>query len=320
MGRDGDAARAELTVRARGLAARFKGRGGRLALDGFDLDVAPGEIVGLLGPNGAGKTTALRLLSTGRRPSAGSLSILGLDPSRPRRAIRRRTGIAGDEPVHVAALTGWENALGFAMAAGLSRAEGEQRVGALLDRFGLSPDAHRPVSEYSLGMRRKLLLLEALVHEPALLILDEPTAGLDVQARALLADVLKERARAGAAVVLATNDLAEAERLCDRVVFLHAGRAVLEGPPAVLIARLGGKTRFEFTLVAAMAPDIRVSGVEIALATAGKLVAHATNGSSPLPALCEAIQRAGAAIVAVAVRRPGLDDVFLKATGQELAS
>ncbi len=318
MGRDGDAARAELTVRARGLAARFKGR---LALDGFDLDVAPGEIVGLLGPNGAGKTTALRLLATGRRPDAGSLELFGATVRRSvGPSVRRNIGIAGDEPVHAAALTGWENALGFAMAAGLPRALAETRVGALLDRFGLSPDAHRPVSDYSLGMRRKLLLLEALVHEPALLILDEPTGALDVQARALLGDVLKERVRAEVAVVLATNDLAEAERLCDRVVFLHAGRTVLEGRPAELISRLGGRTRFEFTLAAARAPDIRVSGVEIALATAAKLVAHAINGSSPLPALCEAIQRTGAAIEAVVVRRPGLDDVFLEATGRELAS
>ncbi len=318
MGRDGDAARAELTVRARGLSARFRGR---VALDGFDLDVAPGEIVGLLGPNGAGKTTALRLLCTGRRPDAGTLCLFGPPvPRSPGSTIRRRIGIAGDEPVHVAALTGWENALGFAMTAGVARAEAERRVGALLDRFGLAPDAHRPVSEYSLGMRRKLLLLESLVHEPALLILDEPTAGLDVEARALLAGTLRERGRAGVAVVLATNDLGEAERLCDRVVFLHEGRPVLEGRPAELIARLGGRTRFEFALAADRAPDLRVDGVEIALATAVKVVAHATNGSSPLPALCEAIQRAGARIESVVVRRPGLDDVFLKATGRELAS
>ena len=303
MGRDGDAARPELIVRARGLTARYRER---VALDGLDLDVAPGETIGILGPNGAGKTTALRLL----RVAAAHL----------------RLGIAGDDLIHIDALTGFENALGFAMAAGLPRTEAARRVTTLLGTFSLAADAHRPVAEYSQGMRRRLLLLEALAHDPALIILDEPTSGLDPEGRAVLSTVLKQRTAAGAAVVLATNDLGAAERLCDRVLFLSAGRPVLEGRPAELIARLGGATRFEFTIEADRAPQVRVVGAEIVLATPQKLVAHARNGvrgsgfggASPLPALCEAILADGAAIEAVAVRRPDLGDVYLQATGQEL--
>jgi len=332
MGRDGAAARAELTVtavRARGLAARF---GDRVALEGFDLDVAPGEIVGLLGPNGAGKTTALRLLATGRRPSSGTLILHGLDPAHDRRRVRRRTGVAGDEAVHLESLTGWENGIGFAMACGLARLDAGRRVEAMFETFGLTAEAHRPVAEYSLGMRRKLLLVEALVHVPALIVLDEPTGGLDPDARAILAEVLRHRTAAGAAVVLATHDLPSATALCDRVLFLRSGRTVLEGRPAELIARLGGATRYEFSIAASRAPEVRVEGVEIALASAARLVAHSVvNGGagergsggatsqSALPRLCEAIQRAGATIDAVSVRRPDLGDVFLKATGEELA-
>ncbi len=302
-----------MTVRARGLELRH---GGRIVLTGLDLDVAAGDIVGLLGPNGAGKTSALRLLATGRRPAAGTLVILEHDARRPTAALRRRIGVAGDEPVHVDAMTGWENAVCFARAAGLSRDVAAARVRGLLDRFALGGDAHRPVAEYSLGMRRRLLLVEALAHAPALLVLDEPTTSLDLEGRAILTAVLRERAGSGAGVVLATNDLGFAEGMCDRVVFLRDGRPVLEGRPRDLIARLGGDTTFEFTLAAPAPPEVRCDGVEIALATADRLVARSVAGSAPLPALCEAILRAGAAIVSVTVRRPDLRDVVLRATGE----
>ena len=314
MGRDRDAAGPGLTVQARGLTARFKDR---VALEGFDLDVAPGEIVGLLGPNGAGKTSALRLLCTGRAPSAGSLKLFGRDPRSALSQTRRCLGIAGDEPVHIGALSGWENALGFAMAAGLSSSDAKARVTEALDAFGLAPDRHRPVAEYSLGMQRRLLLAEALAHLPDLILLDEPTSGLDQQGRALLATVLAERAARGAAIVLATHDLRAAEQLCHRVLLLSGGRVVLHGKPADLVAALGGATRYEFTLRGARVPEVQVEGVEITLASAEKLVALGRNGGSPLPALCEAVQRSGAAIDTVMVRRPDLRDVYLRATGQE---
>ncbi len=206
------------------------------ALGGIDLDVAHGEVVGILGPNGAGKTSLLRLVCGGRQPTGGTITI----PS-----IRRDIGIAGDESIHLDALSGMENALIFAELGGLARASARTRVHALLERFGLDADADRPVSDYSFGMRRKLLLIEALVHEPRLIVLDEPTTGLDQQGRDALHGLLRERAAAGAAAVLASNDPVEPQRLCDRVVFLHRGRIVLQGAPADLVERFGGSERME---------------------------------------------------------------------------
>jgi ABC-type multidrug transport system ATPase subunit len=160
-------------------------------------------------------------------------------------SLRRQIGIAGDEAIHQDALTGTENALFFARLGGLGGAVARSRVGALLSDFGLEQDADRPVAHYSLGMRRKLLLLEALVHDPRLVVLDEPTTGLDRQGRDALRRVVRERAGQGVAVVLASNDPREPARLCDRVVFLHKGRVVLTGKPDVLIESLGAADRME---------------------------------------------------------------------------
>lgn len=317
MGRGGHPDRSQLIVAARGLGVRYRSR---VALADVDLDVAPGEIVGLLGPNGAGKSSLLRLIATGRRPTSGSLTILGHDARRATVALRRRIGVAGDELVHVDALTGRENAIAFARAAGLTGDAAAARVAALLPRFALDADADRAVGEYSLGMRRKLLLLEALAHVPDLLVLDEPTTGLDPAGREALRALLGERTAAGAAVVLATHDIAEAEALCTRVVLLAQGRVALEGAPAELIARLGAGTTFEFRVRAAAPPVVVCAGVTITAATTDRVVAHAADGSSPLPALCAAVLAAGAAIEAVEVRRPDLRDVFRQATGTELVA
>jgi ABC-type multidrug transport system ATPase subunit len=262
MGPVGHPDRPVLAVQGRALEARY---GGRTALAALDVDVAAGEIVGVLGPNGAGKTTLLRLLATGRRPASGTLALLGHDARRPTAALRRQIGVAGDDTVHADALTGRENAVLFARAAGLSRADADRAASDLLERFSLASDANRPVAEYSLGMRRRLLLVEALAHAPGLLVLDELTIGLDPEGRETLRGVLRERAGQGAAVVCASNDVAEVEQLCDRVLFLRAGRKVLEGEPGELIARLGARE-------------------------------------------------------VVAVRRPDLGDVFLRATGEELVA
>jgi ABC-2 type transport system ATP-binding protein len=222
--------------------------GARQALSGLDLEVGFGEVVGILGPNGAGKTSLLRLLCTGRLPSGGTLVILGhpVSPSsRSLVSLRRQIGIAGDEAVHTDALTGQENLEFFAQLGGLERAAAQARGRAILSRFGLDSDADRPVAHYSLGMRRKLLLAQALVHDPRLIILDEPTTGLDKAGRDALRSMLRERAASGAAIVLASNDPLEPQRVCDRVIFLHKGRVILAGKPDELIARLGASEPVE---------------------------------------------------------------------------
>jgi ABC-2 type transport system ATP-binding protein len=323
MGSRTEPARSTLAVEGRGLGVRYRGR---VALAEFDIEVAAGEIVGVLGPNGAGKSSLLRLLATGRRPTAGTLRILGQDAlqlsafSLQLSALRRRIGIVPDESVHADALTGRENATLFARLAGLAPAEAAARAGDLLARVLPGADADRPVAEYSLGMRRRLVIVEALAHQPALLVLDEPATGLDLAGRELLRTLVRECAARGAAVVLASNDVAEAERVCGRVILVRGGRKMLEGAPRDLIARLGGTTRFELRLRAPRAPEVVVDGVTIVSATAERLVAHSHDGSSPLPALCEAVLRAGATIEAVAVQRPDLADVFFQATGDELSA
>lgn len=317
MGSGAQPARPTLAVQGRGLGLRY---GARVALADLDLDVAPGQIVGILGPNGAGKSSLLRMLGTGVRPTSGSLQLLGQAANNQLPALRRRIGIVPDDSVHADPLTGRENALLFARAAGLAPADAERRTRALLSALFSEGDADRPVAQYSLGMRRRLVIAQALAHDPALLVLDEPTTGLDLPGRELLRTLLRAHAARGAAVVIASNDVADVERMCERVLFLKGGRKVLEGEPAALIATVGGSTRFELRLRAARAPELLVDGVSIASATAERLIAHSHDGSSPLPALCAAVLASGAAIEAVEVHRPDLSDVFLRATGEELVA
>ncbi len=200
------------------------------------------------GPNGAGKTSLLRLLSTGRRPTSGTLALLGFPLPASRFRFPVFFGVRSALPV--TRLSTWmlsrdRERRALRSACGLNPAEADARAGELLRRFGLAADAGRPVAHYSLGMRHKLLLAQALVHAPRLVILDEPTTGLDREGRDALHALLRERSAAGAAVVLASNDPVEPQRLCDRVVFLHRGRAVLEGEPGELIGRLGAEPRVE---------------------------------------------------------------------------
>ncbi len=232
--------RPQLIVAARGLGLRY---GARVAVAALDLDIAPGEIVGVLGPNGAGKTSLLRLLATSRPPSTGSLTLLGHDAARPTPALRRAIGWAGDTSIHAETLTGRENAQLLAMLAGLAPDAAASAVATLLPRWLLEHDADTPVAQWSFGMQRKLMLIEALAHGPRLLVLDEPTNGLDVAGREALRAILAERAVQGVAAVLASNDVAEMEACCTRVLFLRRGRKVLEGIPRELIARLGGEPR-----------------------------------------------------------------------------
>ncbi|HEX7050455.1 MAG TPA: ABC transporter ATP-binding protein [Longimicrobiales bacterium] len=283
-----------------------------------DLVVEPGEVVGVLGPNGAGKSTLVRVLATALRPDAGRLRLLGAPAVPPAPALRRRIGFADAEPVHFDALSGRENALFFARAAGLDRGAAEAAIATLFGRFDLARDGGRTAGAYSSGMRRKLLLIQALAHAPALVVLDEPTVGLDPPSHAALHEVLRDRAGAGAAIVLATHDVAAAARLCDRVVFLHDGRKVLEGAPDALIRRFSAGTRIDVRVQAAHTPDIRLPDAELVEAEPGRLLLRSRAGTAILPELCAALLRAGAGIEAIHVLEPDLADVFRAATGRAI--
>jgi heme exporter protein A len=200
-------------------------------LRGVSLTVAPGATVALVGPNGAGKTTFLRILATLARPTAGEIAIDGLDIRRDGPAIRQRIGFAGHIPLLYDELTAEENLLFFARMYGVR--DGQARVGELLERVGLRLKAKDLVRNLSRGQAQRLALARALLHDPRLLLLDEPDAGLDEQAIALLEDILSERAAAGQTTLFTTHDLAWGLRVADRAVALVAGRVSYDGPAAL---------------------------------------------------------------------------------------
>jgi ABC-type multidrug transport system ATPase subunit len=214
-------------LRLAGLTVRY---GAFVAVDGLDLELRAGEVVGLLGPNGAGKSSTLRVLTGQLRPSAGSVAVAGLDVVRDWQAVKPLLGYAPDRENHFEEFTGRRNLRLFAGLYGVP----ERRVAECLDLVELADAADLPVRAYSLGMRRKLLLARALLHRPRLLYLDEPTANLDPHSAAVVHRALCERTADGAAVLLTTHNLAEVEATCDRVAVLRKGRLAAVGSPEAL--------------------------------------------------------------------------------------
>lgn len=208
-------------VVARGLSRVYPSRRGCFDVD---LEVAAGEVLGLMGVNGSGKSTLLSVLTTAEPATAGEVRWFGSGASDS--AVRRRLGVVGDAPVHFDELTGKQNAYFFARQYGVARDLVSERLDQLLWWCGLHDSRDLRVAEYSLGMRRRLSIIEALLHRPDLVLMDEPTLGLDHLGAADLAERLRAEAGRGAALVLSTNDATLAERVCDRVLFLRAGRVV----------------------------------------------------------------------------------------------
>ncbi len=304
-------------VRLEGASYRY--RSGRAGVGRVTLDVGAGERVVLMGPNGSGKTTVLRMITGELPPSDGSVRVLGHPTASLRAEHRRRMGVVAAESVHVDALPAHQNALFFARAAGLSRDRAKAAVGELFERFGLTADEDVPPSEYSFGMRRKLLLLEALAHEPDLLVLDEPFLGLDPSARSALLDLLHMRASSGAAVLAAMNGPADALALASRVVFLLGGEVVADETPDTLLRRLAKRTVITIEVDGPPCRDaVYPEGVTVSEA-AGSLLATSEFGPGVLPALCQAVLASGRTIRSVRVKEPDLADVFAHLTGQPLA-
>jgi ABC-2 type transport system ATP-binding protein len=309
-------------VEARGVSYHHRDRrSSRTApagIDAFELDVGAGEIVGVIGPNGAGKSTLLRVLATILPPQHGTLRLLGDAAAPARRTLRRRIGYAGDDAVHFHALDGYTNALAFACAAGMERAAAAVAVRSLLARFDLETRGTTPVRTYSHGMRRKLLLVEALAHAPELVLLDEPTLGLDEHARTALLEVLRQRAADGTAVVMATNELDTAAALCTRVVFLLDGRVALQGEPAGLLRTVAHRTVISVALhgQAHSAPRFNGPGRVQLGDDHASLELHTPADSSVLPAFCAALIEQQVDIRSITVRGADLRDVFLHVTGE----
>ncbi|MGH8972352.1 MAG: ATP-binding cassette domain-containing protein [Acidimicrobiia bacterium] len=305
-------------IRASGLVKRF---GEVTALDGLDLAVAEGTVLGLLGPNGAGKTTAVRILATLLRPDAGTAEVAGVDVAAEPEAVRRCIGLSGQYAAVDEYLTGFENLDMVGRLYRLGRHRSRRRAEELLERFGLADAGDRPVKTYSGGMRRRLDLAGALVAEPPVLFLDEPTTGLDPRSRTDLWEVIRELVRGGTTLLLTTQYLEEADRLADDILVIDQGRAIARGTADELKARVGGE-RIELVVetpadVARARPvlDILGAGEVQAEEQARRLTVPVTGGSEALGVGLHRLRDAGVAIVEIGLRRPTLDDVFLALTG-----
>ena len=281
----------------------------------INLEVSAGEIVALLGPNGAGKSTLLRLLLNELTPESGTI----LGPLLSMKSERVLMGYAGEESAHFNSLTGIQNAHFFARAAGVEKDEVSEMVSGLMNLVGLSDEADKVVSSYSFGAKRKLLLLEALVHQPKLLLLDEPTVGLDPTSRDALAHILSKCRQEGSAIVMASHDLNFLEQLADRILVIDKGRVVSSGSQAELLSSLGTATRFQVSVDAAATelPEYFGDIVEL-VDDSGPLVFETTRGQAALPDIWAALISARVRILGVEVREPGLAELFRRVTGQEL--
>ena len=298
------------------LLYRSSGRG----VTGVSLAVGRGEIFGLLGPNGSGKTTLLRVLSTALAPDSGAFRVGGVDGLGERRKARAGLGLVMDRPTHYGDLSGWANAYFFARAYGMEEGEAKRVLAELFEYFGLAEYRDDKAKTYSYGMSKKLALIEAMVHEPGLLLLDEPSLGLDYTSQLAYQKRIRDLAGAGAGVVLASNQVDEVEALCDRVAFLYRGELVAEGTPEELVSSLRGVKRIVATLRNPVEYEGlgEVAGVERVAPEGRDLVVHCEDKPGIVAEVVAGLVRAGGDITDLAVRRPNLEDVFVKLTGEAL--
>jgi ABC-2 type transport system ATP-binding protein len=307
----------EPAISATGLVKSF---GEVRALDGVDLEVAPGSVLGLLGPNGAGKTTAVRVLTTLLKPDAGSATVAGLDVVRQAAQLRQKIGLAGQYAAVDELLTGAENLVMVGRLYGKSRADAKARARDLLAQFDLADAADRPAKTYSGGMRRRLDLAAALVEAPPVLFLDEPTTGLDPRSRLSLWGTIESLVSGGTTVLLTTQYLDEADRLADEIAVIDRGRVIAEGTSDELKDRVGGERLEVRVAEAEMAPRAAESLAPLCgeepPTIEGTLVKLTIRNRTGL--IVEAVRRlddAGVAVEDLGLRRPTLDDVFLTLTG-----
>jgi ABC-2 type transport system ATP-binding protein len=300
-------------VKATGLRKAF---GGRVVLDGVDLEVGEGTVVALLGPNGAGKTTTVQILSTLLRPDGGSVEIAGFDLAREADGVRAAIGVTGQLSAVDSLLTGVENLLLMADLRHLDRREGRRRASDLLARFELADAARRTVATYSGGMRRRLDLAMTLMGEPRIIFLDEPTTGLDPRSRRTMWQIVRELVAGGVTVLLTTQYLEEADALADRVALLDRGRIVAEGAPDELKRSVpGGHASLRFRDVEAL------SAAAAALGACARdddaLTLHVPTDDTPasLRALLDRLDERDLPVERITVQTPDLDDVFFALTG-----
>jgi lipooligosaccharide transport system ATP-binding protein len=310
-----DVADQEILIRARGLRKQF---GDFVAVDGIDFELSRGEVFGFLGPNGAGKSSTMRMIGCVSPPSGGELTILGLDPSRDGPAIRARLGVVPQEDTLDVELTVRENLLIYGRYFGLRRDVIAERTAKLLEFVQLTERAGDQVEPLSGGMKRRLTIARSLISEPEILLLDEPTTGLDPQARHVVWDRLYRLKQQGVTLVLTTHYMDEAEQLCDRLVVMDDGKIAAEGSPRELIAKYSTPEVLELRFAFAEqehAPDkladLPVARMEV---LADRILLYADDGD----AMLATVRARGLDPETSLVRRSTLEDVFLRLTGRRL--
>jgi lipooligosaccharide transport system ATP-binding protein len=303
-----------LAVEARGLEKRFQAT---VAVDGIDLEIPLGGCFGFLGPNGAGKTTTIKMITCVSPPTAGELRVLGLDVRSDRRAIKARLGVVPQGMTLDGDLTARENLLSFGAYHSLPRRRAEERADELLEFAQLSERADAEVEELSGGMQRRMLIARALVNDPELLVLDEPTTGLDPQARHLVWERLRRLKRSGKTLLLTTHYMEEAAQLCDQIVVLDHGRVIARGTPRELVSKNVAPRVVEVQGIETAADDVVRIARPLAQdveAVGDRVLIYAADGEE----IASKIRDAGVPHQALILREATLEDVFLRLTGHAL--
>src|SRR5438105_2445101 len=296
---------------------------GVVALDALDLTVNDGEFFGMLGPNGAGKTTTIGILTTRVRPTAGEAHVAGANVVSDSVTVRRRIGVVPQRPNADRGLSVIENLIFHAGYFGIPRAEAARRAQELLERFEIAEKKDGKVDQLSGGQQQRLMIARALTHDPQVLFLDEPTVGLDPQARLSLWEILRELHRQGRTIVMTTHYMEEADQLCDRLAIIDQGKLLALDTPEKLKVQAPGDTLIEVMFDADASPAVAavqsIDGVSKAEARGSLLRVFSRRGGEIIPALIVAGESFGRTVNDIHISRPSLETLFISLTGRKLA-
>jgi len=289
------------------------------AVDGISFTISAGEIFGLLGPNGAGKTTTIRILLTLIKPTSGKVSVLGVDALAHPGRVRQMAGYVPQDVSVDGEITCYENILIYAKLYGMRGDQRKKRIEEVLEYLGLQDRANSMVNTFSGGMMRRLELAQSLVNRPKMLFLDEPSIGLDPNARTAIWELVKKlRAEFGTTILLTTHDMAEADSLCDRIGIMDRGRLAVIGNPSELKCAVGGDVLTINSEAPGLPAAVRELGYSTIGSSNGSIELLCANGESVIPRLLENLRAKGVETASVSLKKPTLDDVFLKYTGARI--